>query len=299
MFTDWTDIDVYRKELERTAFDDPKSLTNINKGHTITTHTDLNDMELVKRMLSENKDITSNFADIKDYTELNMIGDAIINQSVQISDWACSKRNEFSDPRDYNKFVMEVDLGYPEPIGYGFKSDLQKYATDTIRVVLQRDNSGENQFGFYVLTAYPCVEKGYPEETKFEEKDLIEKKNELSVLEKVKLGLKGYPVETRIYYDNYTEKQKISISFSTSKMERFIAYMAEDELKIKHIIEDKFEPVSKAKIKAECPELAGAINKAELFRDVALAVKVNQDEEKEAFLVQKTCKKKKQTVKLI
>ena len=65
MFTDWNDIDVYREKLKQTAFDDPKSLTNINKGHAITTHTDLSDMELIKRMLSENKDIASNFAVFK------------------------------------------------------------------------------------------------------------------------------------------------------------------------------------------------------------------------------------------
>ena len=296
MFTEWNNTEEFAKELSDTAYINPESLMNINKGHAITTHTDLSDMELIKRMLRENKEIVSNFADIEDYPVIHQIRDAIVYKADEISDWACSKRREFSDPREYNKLVLEVNLGYDLPIGYGFKADLQKYATDIIRIVLKRDNSGENQFGFYVATAYPCIEKGYPENIRFEEKDLLEKTNELSVLEKMKLGINGYSCSSRIEINRLTGELELAIFVKVSDKESYVAYMGEKNLQIKSYRPDLTKIVSKEYIRDKCPELSNAINKAELFRDVALTVKEKQT--RDSFLVQKTCNKDKDTLEL-
>ena len=299
MFTNW-DIEEYENELFNTALDCPESLTNVRKGHALDLHTDKTDMQLLSRMVKENKSEASAFSDLEDYSVMDRIGDAIASKAPEIADWACSKRNEFSDPREYHQLIFDASLGCDEPIGYGFKSDLEKYATDTIRIVLQRDNSGENQFGFYMLTAYPNIDKGEPTGIRYEENDLIKGRNELTVLEKMKLGLNGYPVETRISYDPLDGKQQLILCKVINKEESYVAYMNESKLQIKYKTMNSRKTISKENLQEKCPELASAINKAELFRDVALAVKEKQKQESQEIypFVQKTCNKDKDALEL-
>lgn len=292
MFTNW-DSDTYEHELIVTALDFPKMLTNIAKGHTLEYHANQTDMQLIGRIMRENKQIASTFADTEDYPVLSMIGDAIANKSSEVTDWIMSKRSEFATHSDYELFVINLDLGQDEPIGFGFKPDLQKYATDTITVVLRRDNSGENQFGFFVLTAYPDVEKGYPINVKYKANELLEETN-LSVIEKMKLSIKEMPVQCKIDIDNFTEKQELSILFKEKTGEQYMAFMDEEKLRIKSYTKGLTKTISKEELKSLSPTLFTAIDRAELYRDFAITLREKQNN----LLVQKTCKEDKETLKL-
>ena len=295
MFTNW-DIEEYEKELFNTALDCPEVLANIHKGHALNLHADKTDMELLSRMVRENKSEASTFIEIDDYPIISRIGDALANKAPDIANWACSKRNEFSDSREYHQMVLDVNLGYDEPIGFGFKSDLEKYATDTIRIVLQRDNDGENQFGFFVLTAYPDIDKGISTGVKYEANDILGKADELTILEKMKLGAREFSVKTNIETNKFTGEQELAVLAKINNKESYVAFMTEKETKIKSFKENLSQTITKDTLAEECPTLAKAINQIELYREVAILTKEKQA--RENSLVPKTCKENKETLKL-
>ena len=260
------DPDKYEELLINEAFDNPESLTNMNKGHTKPIHTGLTDSQLFERIAREDKNTVSSFTDLAEYPVLSRIGDAIVNQAPVITDWACSKRNEFNDVRDYNRLTISVNLNYDEPIGTGFNDKLEKYVTDTIKVVLQRDLSGENSFGFFVLTAYPDIEKGIPTGEKYEREEVIKNCKNLSVLEKVKFGIKNKDIFVRISPDKYTGINELCMFHRVSPNESYATYLSETKLRIVQHKANSSVQISKNTLMSADPEMYKTLEKAELLK---------------------------------
>lgn len=280
------DTDKYEELLIDVASDNPESLTNINKGHTLDLHSGLTDMEMLTRLIKDNKESISCFTEIEEYPILTRIGDAIVVEAQKVAAWACSKRNEFTDPREYNRLVLNVDLNYDEPVGIGFNKDLEKIITDHVKVVLQRDMSGENNFGFYVLTAYADLDKGFPTGERYEKEDILRNPNKLTVLEKVKYGLKESQVFTKIDTDRYTGKHELRIFKPIEKTENYVIYMNEDDYRILHRTENHNERITKSQLKELCPEMYNTLEKAELYKEIAI---LSQSDKQKKISVQKTC----------
>lgn len=271
------DTEKYEELLINTAFDNPESLTNINKGHTKVIHVGQTDSQLLERIAKEDKNSVSSFTDLAEYPILSRIGDAIVNQATIIAGWACSKRNEFSDMRDYNRLTISVNLNYDEPIGTGFNDQLEKYVTDTIKVVLQRDMSGENSFGFYVLTAYPDIEKGIPTGEVYEENDIIKNNKNLSVLEKIKFGLRKDDVFSQIGIDKYTGTERLFLMHKISNSETYTAYINEENCRIMRRTLEKTSQISVTELRSSDSEMYKAIQKAEILKEVAIIARSGQN----------------------
>lgn len=254
MFTNF-DLDKYEELLIDTAYEQPETLMNIRKGHALDMHTDFSDMDLLSRAIKEEKSYVSCFTELNDYTVVQRIADAIINKAPEISEWACAKRNEFSNPLEYNRMVLNVDLNYDEPVGKGFDNSFREINTDFINVVLQRDKSGENSFGFYVLTAYPDLEKGYKTGQEYTYEQIIKGKSDLTLNEKLKGYLKrnGHS-ECQIVTDKYTGVSQLGLFFK------------EDSRKISIYERNKTKELTKAELASVSKEAYNVYDKIEMMK---------------------------------
>ena len=231
MFTEWTQ-EIYEENLKEMATYKPDALAGMYRGHTKELHTDQTDMQLISRMLKENKNMASAFTEINGYSVLERIGDALYYKSAEITDWIYKERFEFPNVKAYSELVLNLEL-CPEPIGHGFRPNLEEYETNQIVIVLRRDFDKENQFGFYMITAYPDIEKGKPTGKKYNEIDLLNGENNSSVLEKIKAGLTNIPVNAIIDFDFHTERQELSVYCNVSNFEKYAFYMDEKRFRMK------------------------------------------------------------------
>lgn len=295
MFTDWDD-GAYEQEIITTALDCPEALMNINRGHALNLHTDQTDIELIGRIVRENKPIASTFTKIDGYPVIEIIGDVIAHEASKVTDWIMSKRCEFSKKSDYELLTLNLDTRNHEPIGYGFRRNLRKYETTAINVVLKRDHEGENKYGFYILTAYPDIIKGRPTRTWYEGKDLACGNKNLSVLEKMFLAVKDMPIFARIGSNPRTEEQELTLSKTIDDKEKYTAFITEKSCQVQYRVKNNTRMINKRDLEFECPILFQAIEKADLYKKIAVLVD-KKNAEREAYLVQKTCNQRKKPIK--
>lgn len=142
------------QELQDAVWNNPESALGINFGHTKDLHVGKSDSELVLQMCDAGKSAASCFIDQNIMVE--SLSHAILYCADKIADWVQTDRKEFKNPADYRKFIFSLNID-GDPIGYGFKQDLKKYETPCIRVVLERDMSDIDPYGFLLTTAYADI----------------------------------------------------------------------------------------------------------------------------------------------
>lgn len=186
----------YSTYLTNTIYSFPDFAANISQGHAKNIHIESNDVDLIKR--ASFKDVTwaSSFQDNESFDDY--VTDSISYKAHEIADWILSDRQDFKNASDYFTKDFLVDFK-DEEVGYGYKSgDLSRYSTSAIKIVLQRDMTGDSPFGFYLKTAYPQMNEPVKTNISFTE-DYFEKLNEkeMSVPQKLffyaqTIGIKGY-----------------------------------------------------------------------------------------------------------
>ncbi len=167
------------------AYDDPDFVFNTFKGHANDVHVGLTDSELLRRAITENKRYTTNFKNKEVFEE--SIQDAIVFKAEDIADWIQSSFKDIDDKSKYYEFDFTLKLNDDEPIGKGYEiNNNGVYNKDTsyIRVVLERDNSGESPMGFFIKTAYPDLTVTKDPGQKIDISD-IESMKDISPIEKL------------------------------------------------------------------------------------------------------------------
>ena len=111
------------QELQDAVWNNPESALGINFGHTKDLHVGKSDSELVLQMCDAGKSAASCFIDQNIMVE--SLSHAILYCADKIADWV--------------------------------QTDLKKYETPCIRVVLERDMSDIAPYGFLLTTAYADI----------------------------------------------------------------------------------------------------------------------------------------------
>lgn len=162
-------IDHYRKDL-----DDGKMLPRIMTTDHTCRHVKRTDVDLLERILSEQKRCNSSFTSKEDADMF--IDETLYNKMPEIVDWL-----ENSDTKQFAAVAQFAGEITGKAIVQN-RSDIKAYEYDSVTVVLGRDPYG---YGFELVTAYP---------SESQEKCQLNQ-NLTSVLKQTPSYQKGNPVE--------------------------------------------------------------------------------------------------------
>jgi hypothetical protein len=117
----------------------------MDEGHGYKLHSEQSPDELLERTMREMHSTTSFLSkeDAKAFVDL-----AIYLEREQIADWLVGKKRSA---------VLEISCCMNEEVGVGIDTKLREKSSQTVTVVLERDMNMENDFGFFVKTAYPDI----------------------------------------------------------------------------------------------------------------------------------------------
>jgi peptidoglycan hydrolase-like protein with peptidoglycan-binding domain len=113
-----------------------------DRGHPILKHVSLKDNELIDRMKSEKKDISTY---TNKTTATNVIELTIKANAEKIADWLLNSESE----------RLGLNYKYKHPVGKGVKKGANKIDSDlrNTYTLLKRDPN--SPYGFYIVTSYP------------------------------------------------------------------------------------------------------------------------------------------------
>ena len=133
-------------------------------GHAIYAHCGLGEEQLKSRVEQENIPAATTFIN---RAEMNYYLEQALSYKVdEISKWFFQGYPANSKARlHYENLELTIDIGELD-VGFGYKkertkgkTELAKYATSAMTVVLKRSHDPNSQFGFYVNTVYPTITK--------------------------------------------------------------------------------------------------------------------------------------------
>ena len=97
------DQKTYQKMLEDAAFDEINTMLNISKGHSQELHENITNEDLIKRIITEEKENISSFWDNESLKD--GVSNVIAYRSQAITKWLFKERYEFDNPKDYKNYV--------------------------------------------------------------------------------------------------------------------------------------------------------------------------------------------------
>lgn len=136
------DQNTYMKMLEDAAFDEINTMLNISKGHSQELHENITNEDLIRRIITEEKENISSFWDNESLKD--GISNVVAYRTQAITKWLFKERYEFDNPKDYQKLCISADIG-GDSVGHGFSNNngvVKEKETSAVTVVLQRDMDG-------------------------------------------------------------------------------------------------------------------------------------------------------------
>ena len=154
----------YIEQLRNALYDNLTAAVNLHKGHTEELHSAQQDYQLVNRLLH-----TPALNTASSFYDQSTMEDALTNGlfyvAPQIATWIQSAKIDFENDAQYRTLAMTINVGDDEPIGRGFDKYFREIESPDMTVVLERDNSSENYYGFYLKTAYVDITTEHAEYT--------------------------------------------------------------------------------------------------------------------------------------
>ena len=114
------DQNTYMKMLEDAAFDEINTMLNISKGHSQELHENITNEDLIRRIITEEKENISSFWDNESLKD--GISNVVAYRAQAITKWLFKERYEFDNPKDYQKLCISADIG-GDSVGHGFSSN--------------------------------------------------------------------------------------------------------------------------------------------------------------------------------
>ena len=243
---------LYKEELKKALYDVITCKVILyTTGHTLETHTEKTDQELVERLIKENKEFSTCFYEIEnnpdfdDYSLYQAIIDGLTYKIDEIADWIKNDRS--------SSFKVSVNV-MDEPIGYGYDKELKKYKSPYISIVLERDCNEYNNYGFYVKTAYPEISMDMGIETgERYDTELVLQSDNIEKYEKIR-GLlntqfaNNENITIRVSKDKKTNEKFLKITASIGKDETFVANIYENNQTINHFSLNERERLTEQKL---------------------------------------------------
>lgn len=235
------DQNTYQEMLEDAAFDEINAMLNISKGHSQELHENIANEELIKRIITEEKENISSFWD--DESLKDGVSNVVAYRSHAITKWLFKERYEFKNPKDYQRLCISADIG-GDSIGHGFSNNngvVKEKETSAVTVVLQRDMDGESPFGFYIKTAYADIqhENAIFTGLQYTKEDIINNPNITfdSNIQKLHFAISDKYKDVKIYQrtDPGTKEPYIKLIFPEREDGRIEAFITNNDASIKHI----------------------------------------------------------------
>lgn len=214
-------------------YDDPDFILNVCKGHAIDFHAGMTDKEMLLRMINEEKKSVTSFTDKE--TMLSAIQDFIDYNAEDIASWIQSSYKDFENKSDYGEYAVSLDLKRGA-LGKGYevkKDGFYNKETPYIRVVLERDSSGESPMGFYVKTAYPDIMVS-KEREKVDIDKVIKEIKDFDPIEKLYLKAREDGLRCSMQTSNGQKQLRVVIKIDDDK--RAVAYYTKNDYsyRLKH-----------------------------------------------------------------
>lgn len=247
-------LEEYRDCIEKVSDEEVDIFLNTNKGHSREFHSFQSDAQMLERLVSENKEAVSSFYD-EEQLRLS-ISDAICFKAEDIATWFTKGYKEFNSPDEYRAFAFSVDIG--EDIGNGFDEKYQEKATSVIRLVLQRDVSGESPFGFFVKTAYADImnDLAYYTGKKYSKNQVLQNSDlKISPVQKMREEAKEIAGDANIFLQKCNGQEQLKIRFS----EEVTVYLSENNISIRINEEDNRRKIGFDTCMIEYPDIANKI----------------------------------------
>lgn len=255
----------YRKEIEffKEKLKNSAGLRSFwpTMGHPYEVHTDKTDKDLIEKILKRASDgrkpqPASVFAD-KNQAE-QFIRKAMRTNIANILQWKDSSR--------YGEtFAFRVK--FSDTVGKGFMPNLDERITNTVRIVLERDNYTTN--GMHIVTAYPDLQAPSANETGRNGKDILQETEiykDGSVMLKTYSEFMSIPGMSVSYMPaTYKDSDAVFVSFIDNN-EQFSFRIREDECTYK-IRSDRKKSESFGEAYFAHPKRTRKIQKVLHFRD--------------------------------
>ena len=244
------DQNTYQKMLEDAAFDEINTMLNISKGHSQELHENITNEDLIKRIITEEKENISSFWDNESLKD--GVSNVIAYRSQAITKWLFKERYEFDNPKDYQKLCISADIG-GDSVGHGFNNSdgvVKEKETSAVTVVLQRDMDGESPFGFYIKTAYADIqhENAILTGLQYTKEDIINNPNITfdSAIQKLYFAISDKYKDVKIYQRTNpdTKEPYIKLIFPERENGRIEAFVTNDDTSIKHIASDEMRKIN-------------------------------------------------------
>lgn len=244
------DQKTYQKMLEDAAFDEINTMLNISKGHSQELHENITNEDLIKRIITEEKENISSFWDNESLKD--GVSNVIAYRSQAITKWLFKERYEFDNPKDYQKLCISADIG-GDSVGHGFNNSdgvVKEKGTSAVTVVLQRDMDGESPFGFYIKTAYADIqhENAILTGLQYTKEDIINNPNITfdSAIQKLYFAISDKYKDVKIYQRTNpdTKEPYIKLIFPERGNGRIEAFVTNDDTSIKHIASDEMRKIN-------------------------------------------------------
>lgn len=235
------DQNTYMKMLEDAAFDEINTMLNISKGHSQELHENITNEDLIRRIITEEKENISSFWDNESLKD--GISNVVAYRAQAITKWLFKERYEFDNPKDYQKLCISADIG-GDSVGHGFSNNngvVKEKETSAVTVVLQRDMDGESPFGFYIKTAYADIqhENAIFTGLQYTKEDIINNSNITfdSDIQKLYFAISDKYKDVKIYQrtDPGTKEPYIKLIFPEREDGRIEAFITNNDTSIKHI----------------------------------------------------------------
>ncbi len=257
----------YIKQFRNAIYDNFESAVNLHKGHTEELHCAQGDHQLINRLLHDNVINASSFYDYA--TMEDALQNALFYDAAQIATWIQSEPIDFANNDAYWTLVLTVNVGDDEAIGHGFDNNFKEIESPDITIVLQRDNSNENYYGFYLKSAYVDLTTEHAEYT-----GIAYTKDEITHLDGVVFESKieelvfknqGLFTDIAVRYKPDRDHQDTIImeQISADQQSKTLAYLKENgeyNIKQTHIN----SPMTRCSIHEIDPHFADAINNMQL-----------------------------------
>lgn len=244
------DQNTYQEMLEDAAFDEINTMLNISKGHSQELHENITNEDLIKRIITEEKENISSFWDNESLKD--GVSNVIAYRSQAITKWLFKERYEFDNPKDYQKLCISADIG-GDSVGHGFNNSdgvVKEKETSAVTVVLQRDMDGESPFGFYIKTAYADIqhENAILTGLQYTKEDIINNPNITfdSAIQKLYFAISDKYKDVKIYQRTNpdTKEPYIKLIFPERGNGRIEAFVTNDDTSIKHIASDEMRKIN-------------------------------------------------------
>lgn len=244
------DQKTYQKMLEDAAFDEINTMLNISKGHSQELYENITNEDLIKRIITEEKENISSFWDNESLKD--GVSNVIAYRSQAITKWLFKERYEFDNPKDYQKLCISADIG-GDSVGHGFNNSegvIKEKETSAVTVVLQRDMDGESPFGFYIKTAYADIqhENAILTGLQYTKEDIINNPNISfdSDIQKLCFAISDKYKDVKICQrtNSDTKEPYIKLIFPERENGRIEAFVTNDGTSIKHIASDEMRKIN-------------------------------------------------------